>query len=309
MTHFRFKPDVSTPRGYALYRRQAIRNRQEAFYESENRVDSFVDTDFFNASISPASDKDHPVVADQDTSRDSNPDTNVLRRLPPELILMVAERLQPEDFMNLRATYKWHCDLVEPIEFDVLRGSVFDPNPPPRKSQAPRPPRSLAIEPIDDPAVRLHIDRFALFAKQEIARRSLDGAPGDKLLCSYCLDDHPLLSFTAADRAKLPTERVCIGAQAVLPICPHKGSTFKQLGALHCPSPGAKSGSTVYEPCEASCRVSVKTFDFEPLYSFIRSTPDLGIKDSRANTLVRYDIWRGEDFTRFGPTLDPFGGG
>jgi hypothetical protein len=99
--------DVSTPEGYALYRRLLLR------YVAKGKTGDFVKPAFLTATTHRRNDQ---ILSNLTSAAATSPaDTNVLRRLPAELMLLVAECLDTVDFMSFRATCRWHCDLAESI--------------------------------------------------------------------------------------------------------------------------------------------------------------------------------------------------
>lgn len=65
--------------------------------------------------------------------------------------------------------------------------------------------------------------RFAVLAQTE--------KPGEdpKLLCSWCTDLHPASYFSPKQITKNPRERMCLGVDAKLYLCPHRSLTWPQL--------------------------------------------------------------------------------
>lgn len=149
-------------------------------------------------------------------------DANLLHRLPAELILDVAELLEPTDFLSFRASCKWAYRVVQPLSTGILRdtilaeGSTMDFS----RYTTWETLRLLLVR--DDIALRFHRDRFGRLASSEILTQILYGKQASKALCGFCLDLHAVSAFSPAELAKSPYERKCVGAMANFRLCEHK---------------------------------------------------------------------------------------
>jgi hypothetical protein len=53
---------------------------------------------------------------------------DTLMRLPTELVLLVAELLEPVDFLAFSATWKWLRQVTMPMREKMLENTIFDPS-------------------------------------------------------------------------------------------------------------------------------------------------------------------------------------
>jgi hypothetical protein len=234
-THNSF--DWSAAKDYFIHRRNTDRNQ-----DARSKVGNYSKPDptFFLMPLKLRSNTD-------DTIRGTS-----LLCLPGELILAIAEQLAPFDLLSFRTTceYIWSQTSTKGIKMRLQ-------------------PYFFTARDRDKHAWRLRKDRFNQLAEHDVVNRL---SAREKLLCSYCVDYHPLCAFGAVVKAggnsRAAYERRCAASTATVYICPHKQLTFEDLLGLRirtrsgrcirCSfciprySPSTKPGQTTHRNVESS---------------------------------------------------------
>jgi len=150
--------------------------------------------------------------------------------LPGELISNIADHLAPIDLLSYRTACRDTRSLTAT-----------------KRTQARL--HRLPIEALDEHAWKIRKDCFTRMAEYE----NSNNTPYGKLLCSYCMDLHPISSFSATEVSKHSTgsayRRRCTASQAKVYLCPHMQLSFENLNQL-CRGP---TGRLVCALCSASC--------------------------------------------------------
>ena len=150
-----------------------------------------------------------PLRSRSETPRTSN--RSNLAHLPGELLLDIFELLAPVDRHSFRTIckYVWMVSVTNRVIGDLDNDDA------------------------DEHAWRLRKDRFNRFAEYEEANDAIrQYTPRDKLLCSYCMDLHPLSAFGALERecaAIIAKERQCTASAATVYFCPHTQMAFEDF--------------------------------------------------------------------------------
>jgi hypothetical protein len=180
--------DAMPPDRYIVYRRSLLRNRG-------GRLATYVSPNFYGTSGSDTNASKSSNALKKDSTVETNLDTNMLRRLPPEIILIVSESLGPPDFLVLCATCHWIREVLQSLVTSILQDTIFDPSVTYHNLDQ-RPGRNIYYGPLDDLAVRYHRDRFVKLAAIEDYGKADLQRPDQELLCGYCFEFHPLSSFS-----------------------------------------------------------------------------------------------------------------
>jgi hypothetical protein len=129
---------------------------------------------------------------DKPPTANVGPDTNAMRNLPAELILLIAERV---DILSFRSTCHWHHGLTEMMKQKAVEGTVPDIHASPPNNLVSAAKYAAYYNLRDQMAVRFHLEQFQKLARIETGGTSSHDPSTAKLLCSYCLDLHPPSSF------------------------------------------------------------------------------------------------------------------
>jgi len=211
-----------------MHRRALLRYHEER----EDSLNDWVDPDFYTREGAGLE------VALGSLALGSSP----LALLPPELLLIVGEKLGAVDFLAFRASSRRTYEILNRIRSTVLRNTIFDKSAP--MHLAGEGPCSEAAvgyyKAGDELAIRFHRDQYSRLASLE------DSPSSEKLLCSYCLDLHPRAAFSSDEVAKGPHKRTCKGALRTVRVCEHVSLTFKDVVSLlqHC----IVSDTSVFRP-------------------------------------------------------------
>lgn len=130
-----------------------------------------------------------------------NASNSHIYRLPPELVLDIAERMQPSDKYCLRLACRRYALLlhdVQNVDMEVHEREVL---------------KERLVRDVEN-------ERYFKLAEEE--RQA-------ELLCSACHATHPKRMFTAAEMLRSPHIRRCHGANLAFRICSHYYLTYDQL--------------------------------------------------------------------------------
>jgi len=130
-----------------------------------------------------------------------NASTSHIYRLPPELVLDIAGRLQPSDKHCLRLACRRYALLlhdVQNVDMEVHEREVL---------------KERLVRDVEN-------ERYFKLAEEE---RQVE------LLCSACHATHPKRMFTAAEMLQSPHTRKCHGANLAFRICSHHYLTYDQM--------------------------------------------------------------------------------
>jgi hypothetical protein len=135
-----------------------------------------------------------------------NANSSHIYRLPPELVLDIADQLQPLDKRCLRLSCRRYGLLLQDerkVKMDVYEREEL---------------KERAIRDVEN-------ERYFKLAETEILS---DEVVAD-LLCSACHSIHPRRMFDAAEMLQSPHTRRCHGAKLGFYICPHYYITYDEI--------------------------------------------------------------------------------
>jgi hypothetical protein len=103
------------------------------------------------------------------------------------------------------------------------------------------------------------------------AKQDLGPAPKRKLLCSYCMEAHPIAAFTDQEKIKSAVDRECFGVQGQFRACEHRSYTLQELRGLTDADAGFscqeyKANSPGNSCLSHTCKINTKVFNIRTIF-------------------------------------------
>jgi|TARA_R110002003_G_scaffold822_4_gene21657 hypothetical protein len=122
-------------------------------------MENYTDPDFYGLSVSDSAVANPSKTTLKNSTMSSTLNGDTLARLPVELVLLVAELLEPVDFLAFSATCQWLRQMTIPMREKMLKNTIFDPSFG-HNQLVPQPNFVEYYNLLDDLVLRFHRDRF-----------------------------------------------------------------------------------------------------------------------------------------------------